>query len=277
MPPLPPPKAPPKKPSPNDVSQAVRSLGVSRGVTIAAHKTIVYGPGGIGKSELCSLLAEVDCQPLFIDIEDSTRFLDVDRITPSPQNWAELRAELQDMERNKQFSAIVVDSLTKAEEMAVAWTLGNVPHEKSDKKITSIESYGFGKGYTHVYETFLQLLGDLDAIVRAGIHVVCTAHDCTSNVPNPNGEDWIRYEPRLQNPPSGKGSIRSRVKEWSDHLLYIGYDTAVSEDGKAKGSGSRAIYPMERPMWLAKSRLLSEPIIYEKGSSLLWKQLFNKE
>ena len=29
--------------------------------------------------------------------------------------------------------------------------------------------------------------------------------------PNPAGEDWLRYEPRLQSPNSGKASIRLRV------------------------------------------------------------------
>lgn len=268
-----PPKAPPP-PSPakagNGQTKTVRQLGVSQGVTVNAHKVVIYGPGGVGKTELASLTGG-----LFIDIENSSQFLDVQRIDPAPANWEELRSVLHNLELLRQFPAVVIDSFTKAEEMAVAWTIENVKTEK-DKFVTSIEGYGWGKGYTHVYETFLQLLGDLDAVARAGVHVICTCHDCTANVPNPMGEDWIRYEPRLQAPPSGKGSIRSRVKEWTDHLLYVGFDAAI-EDGKAKGSGTRTIYPTELPMWLAKSRKLSNPIVYNKGDDTLWQQLFNKE
>jgi hypothetical protein len=278
MPPLPPPKAPPKNPTGNGhaVASPTRTLGVSRGVTVQAQKIVNYGPGGIGKSELCSLLKNVGIEPLFIDIEDSSKFLDVQRIDPTPRSWDELRSVLHNIELLKRFGAVVIDSLTKGEELGIEWTLANVKHEKGHY-VNSIEGYGFGKGYMHVYETFLQLLGDLDAVIRAGVHVVCTCHDCTANVPNPAGEDWIRYEPRLQAPPSGKGSIRSRVKEWADHLLYIGYDTHVGEDCKAKGSGTRCIYPVELPTWLAKSRSLADPIPYTKGDSTLWQKLFTKE
>ena len=34
-------------------------------------------------------------------------------------------------------------------------------------------------------------------------NVILICHDCTATVPNPTGEDWLRYEPRLQSPGSG--------------------------------------------------------------------------
>ena len=37
-----------------------------------------------------------------------------------------------------------------------------------------------------------QRLADLDRHCRAGRHVVLICHDCTSTVPNPAGEDWLR-------------------------------------------------------------------------------------
>jgi hypothetical protein len=126
---------------------------------------------------------------------------------------------------------VVLDDLTKAEELCSKWVVDNVKTEKGHEA-KGIEGYGFGKGFTHLYEAFLPLLGDLDAHVRAGRQVVCVAHECTANVPNPHGEDWIRYEPRLQSPPSGKNSVRHRVKEWADHLIFIGYDVARHRAGQ---------------------------------------------
>lgn len=249
-----------------------RAFAVATGVKIAPSRVVVYGPGGVGKTELCSLFTQ---SALFIDLEDGSKFLDVARVEPSPESWDDLRSVLQNHDLWSPYNAVVIDSLTKAEELAVAWTLANVPHEKGHR-VDSIEGYGFGKGTTHVYETFLQLLGDLDAHVRRGRHVVCVAHECTANVPNPSGEDWIRYEPRLQSPTSGKSSIRHRVKEWCDHLLYVGFDTAVSKDGKAVGSGTRTIYTSELPTFWAKSRRLAEPVVYEKGDAEIWRQLLAK-
>lgn len=233
------------------------------------QRIVVYGPGGIGKTELASNLKSVGIRPLFFDIGTGSGFLDVERVDPAPQTWEDLRAALHSTELLEPYDAIVIDDMTTAESLAVAWTLANVTRERGET-CKSIEGYGWGKGYTHVYETFLQLLGDLDMQIRAGRTVVCIAHECTSRVPNPAGDDWIRYEPRLQN--TEKGNIRSRVKEWADHLLFVGYDV-FSEDGKAKGAGTRTIYPCEMPTHLAKSRLLADPIEYTKGSAELWKLL----
>lgn len=269
----PPPKPPTAAPPPKQATEPTRSFGTSCGVTATAHKVVIYGPGGVGKTELCSHLQPESIPTLFIDLEDGSKFLDVERVEPVVQSWEELLAVIRDKTAWAQFGAIVVDSLTKAEELAVAWTLENVSHEKGHT-VKSVEGYGFGKGYTHVYETFLSLLQDLDAIARAGKHVICTAHDCTANVPNPMGLDFIRYEPRLQSPPSGRGSIRHRVLEWCDHLLFVGFDQSI-ENGKATGSGTRTIYPNPLPTHMAKSRTLADAVPYLKGDAEIWKQLFN--
>jgi hypothetical protein len=255
-------------------SAAVARPGISRGVQATAHKIVQYGPGGIGKSKLASLLSLVGIEPLFIDLENGTKFLDVARI--EPQSLDELRAALHDSQLLAPFGAVVLDSGTKAEELATAWMLANIRHEKGTL-CESIEDYGYGKGYTHLYETFMLLLGDLDAVARGGRHVVMICHDCTATVPNPASADYIRYEPRLQSPASGKFSIRNRVREWCDHMLYIGYDVAVGSDGKAKGSGTRAIYTTERPTHVSKSRTLNETIPYTDGDPAIWNRLFNKE
>jgi hypothetical protein len=186
-----------------------------------------------------------------------------------------LRAALQDNSLWNGIGAVVIDDLTKAEEMATDWVVRNVKHEKG-KPINAIEDYGYGKGKGHVYDAFLRLLGDLDSHIRAKRHVVCIAHECTAPVPNPGGEDFIRYEPRLQSPKSGENSIRHRVKEWSDYMLFIGYDTFVNEDGKGTGAGTRTIHFVELPTHWAKTRTISDPLPYTRGSAALWEQLFKK-
>lgn len=238
---------------------------------------MIYGPGGVGKSSLAEALKQFGIRPLVLDIGSSTAFLDVERIGEAEglRTWDDLRAALHDQSLWRDYGAVWLDDLTKAEELCSRWVIENVKTEKGHEA-KGIEGYGFGKGFTHLYEAFLPLLGDLDAHVRAGRHVVCVAHDCTATVPNPHGDDWLRYEPRLQSPPSGKNSVRHRVKEWADHVIFIGYDVAVNEQGKGIGAGTRAIYPAERPTHMAKSRSLSEPIVYEHGSAELWKQLFGE-
>lgn len=268
--PLPPPvrqSTPPQPANGNGGSpQKVESseFSISAGRQQGAQRVVAYGPGGVGKSTLASLLPG---RTLFLDVERSTLDLDVERID-SISSFGQLRAVLQSA-LLEPYSSIVIDSATKVEELAIAHTLATVPHEKGGR-VASIEGYGFGKGYQHVYDTFLLLLADLDRIVEKGKNVVLICHECISDVPNPQGEDFLRYEPRLQCPKSGKASIRNRVVEWADHVLFLGYDV-FAEDGKGKGSGTRTIWPQERPDHIAKSRKLVDPVPWnDKADGSIW-------
>jgi hypothetical protein len=272
-----PPKPPPPLPPAPNGSQPSKAIGsaslptVESGLPDVPIKAVIYGTGGIGKTELCANIQQLDIKPLFVDLDNETSHVSVFRVRPV--SWEQLRATIQSRELLAPYNAIVLESLTKAESLAVEWVLANVKNDKGNY-VKNIESFGFGKGFTHVYETFLGLLGDLDACHRRGMHVICTAHEFVANVPNPSGEDWIRYEPRLQ--VSKNASIRHRVKEWCQDLFFIGYDARVDEAGKAIGGGTCTIYPKERPTHLAKSRNISEPMVYPQGSAELWKVLLSK-
>ena len=217
----------------------------------------------------------------FFDLDDSLlRLLTVRgtaagniRPVAGIETWADLRGTLQ-ADGWDGIQTIVIDSLTKAEELAVADTLLNVPHEKGHR-MKRLEDYGYGKGYQHVFDTFLPLLADLDRHCRAGRHVVLICHDCTSTVPNPAGEDWLRYEPRLQSPSSGKASIRLRVREWADHVLFLGYDVDVGDNGKGRGAGTRTLYPAELPHCMAKSRTCADAMAVGAGQDggAVWEQI----
>ena len=258
----------------------VRKVSFGR-IEPQGHRVGLFGPGGAGKT---TLAATAPGPVGFIDLDDSLPILlpslnglDIRRVA-GISGWQDMRDALHSAGWDD-VRTIVVDSVTKAEELALEWTLKNIKHEKDGVVIRRIEDYGFGKGYQHVYETFLTLLGDLDQHVRAGRNVVVIMHDCTANVPNPKGEDYIRWEPRLQNPSSGKASVRLRVREWLDHLLYVGYDVECTKqmDGKAQGQGTRTIYPQEMPWCMAKSRTLSEQIELVQYDTTLWKKLFSPQ
>jgi hypothetical protein len=196
---------------------------VTRGVVKSARRVQIYGAGGIGKSSLAALAPN----PIFLDIEDGTNDLAIARVTDI-HTWARLRAWLQSDAANE-YGSIVIDSTTKAEELATAHTLATIKHPDKGILVDHIESYGFGKGYQFLFETFLPLLVDLDRHVRAGRNVVLVTHDCVNDVPN-------------------------------DDVLWIGYDVAVSKEGKGTGTATRTIWGVERPDHRAKtrSRALSE-------------------
>lgn len=242
----------------------------------AGHRVVLYGPGGIGKTTLATLAPG---PVVFFDLDDSLSRLRASLGDKLPMiyqvtSWMEIRTALAS-EGWDAIQTIVIDSLTRAEELCVAHTLATVKHEKGHS-VTSVEGYGYGKGYQHVFEVFLPLLGDLDRHCRAGRNVILICHDCTSTVPNPAGEDWLRYEPRLQSPGSGKASIRLRAKEWADHILFLGYDVEVDKDGKGRGEGTRTIYPRELPHCMAKSRTAREQIALTEGAGDFWEKIIRE-
>ena len=222
----------------------------------------LYGTAGVGKT---TLAATMKGSKVFFDLDDSLPILQ-EQLTPDVlktiqtvriESWQEILDAL-DSEGWDGIDTIIIDTVTKAEELATQHMLTTIPNDKG-KFVKRIEEYGFGKGYSFLFDTFLPLLAALDRHCKAGRNVVLIMHDCTSSVPNPTGDDYLRYEPRLSNPASGKHSIRLRVREWLDHLFYLGYETLVDENGKASG-GQRILIPSERPYCMAKSRRLSQDI-----------------
>lgn len=240
----------------------------------SGKRIVLYGPGGIGKTTLAATapgpVAFFDLDGSLPELSDQLADLDI-RLVTGVTMWQPLRETLQG-DGWEAIKTIVLDTATRAEEMAVAHTLATVKNEKG-MTVERIEDYGYGKGYTHLYDTFLPLLADLDRHVQAGRNVILICHDCVVTVPNPQGDDYQRYEPRLSSPASGKSSIRLRVREWSDHLMFIGYDLKIT-DGKAKGKGTRTIYPSEQPHCMAKSRRLDESFALTKFDRTLWTKLF---
>lgn len=222
----------------------------------------IYGPGGIGKTSLAATVADA-----FIDLDGSISTLGLDvPVVQGIANWADLRAVLQG-DGWDGVKTLAIDTLTKAEELAEAHTLATVPTEKGSY-VKSLVAYGYGKGYEHLYDTFMGLLADLDTHRNAGRNIVLIMHDCVAKVPNPSGDDYVRNEPRLQTTTSGKASVRYRVREWLDHLFFIGYDV-FAKDGKASGNSTRTLYPVELPHAMAKSRKLSDQVEILPGSDVL--------
>lgn len=239
-----------------------------------AFKMGIYGTGGVGKT---SLAMAAPGPVRFIDLDDSLGALQPVEgvsIVRGVESWQDLLDALRQEDLWKNIRSIVVDTATKAEEFAIAHTIRTVTGEKG-KAVTSVEGYGYGKGYKHVYETYLALFVELERHNRAGRNVIMVCHDKKEKVPNPFGDDYLRYGIRLQD--QSNGNISDKLKEWCDHLFFIGYDYMLAaKDGKNAGNNGRTIYPVEQSTFVAKSRTLRDPIPYPEGDVALWNALFGQ-
>lgn len=271
--PPPAPAAPEKMQSPRATIPKVMPLSLGSGVTACADRIVIYGTGKIGKSTLAAFLPA----PLFFDVEAGTRKLNVayDIDLRGEPSWPMLRGKCAALASSPPdgVRSVVIDTATVAEELAKEHVIATRTTEKG-RRVDSIEGFGWGKGWQFIYEEFNGLLADLDRIVSKGLNVCLIAHEVSSPVPNPAGEDFIRWEPLLYSgDKKGRGSIRERVKDWAEHIMFVGYDVHV-EDGKGVGSGTRTIWTQELPTHIAGSRSKQLTVSFDLNDpGAVWREL----
>lgn len=205
------------------------------------QKVVIYGPEGIGKSTFASKFPK----PVFLDVEGSTKEMDVDRFE-KPLSWNEFGAIIKAfLNDHGDYKTLIVDTADWAEMLCTQFVCA-----KYQKK--SIEDFGYGKGYTYVYEEFGKLLNYLESYIDAGLNVVITAHAKMRKFEQPDESGaYDRWELKLS-----KG-VAPILKEWADMVLFANYKTYIVKDDndkvKAKG-GQRVMYTTHHVCWDAKNR-----------------------
>ena len=222
-------------------------FSITSGKIDTAVKVCIYGPEGVGKTTLAAQFPE----PLFIDTEGGTKYIDVNRL-PAPTSWGMLLEEIKYILQNTHLcKTLVIDTLDWAEMLCV-----NAILAKYQKK--GIEDFGYGKGYIYAKEEFGRFLNLLEDIIEKGINVVVTAHAKIVKFEQP--EESGAYDMWTLKLGQKTGSQTTPlVKEWCDMLLFCNYkiiSVAADDTGKkykAQG-GKRVIYTMHSPCWDAKNR-----------------------
>lgn len=216
----------------------------------AAIKVVIYGPEGIGKSTLASQFPE----PLFIDTENSTTYMDVRRL-PRPDSWLELLNEVDWVLANPaSCQTLILDTADWAETLCIE-------HVCARDKKTGIEDYGYGKGYAFAVEEFGRLVNKLEQVKDKGINVVVAAHALISKFELPDElGSYNRWTLKLIDTP--KCSNSAMLREWADAVFFVNYKTIIvnvdgqgAQKGKNKAQGgARVIYTTHHPCWDAKNR-----------------------
>lgn len=217
-------------------------LKITSGKVKRPLRVVLYGPEGVGKSTLASEFPH----PLFIDLEDGTDQLEVNRIR-NIGGWTQLFEVIAGaIDADPEVcSTLVIDTADRAEQMCQQFVC-----KKYSK--SSIEDFGYGKGYTFLAEEFQELLKALDAAISAGKHVVVCAHAKMRKFEQPDELGaYDRWELKLSK------QVAPSLKEWCDMLLFLTYKTYVTTDStgakKAQG-GERVIRCNHHPCWDAKNR-----------------------
>ena len=209
-------------------------------------KCVLYGPEGIGKSTFAAMAPF----PLFCDVEDSTAHMDVRRL-PKATSYQMVLDEINYVKANPHLcDTFVMDTADWAERLCRENVCA-----KNGK--TGIEDFGYGKGYSYVYEDFGRLLNALDELLPLGINVIVNAHAVMRKFEQPDEMGaYDRWELKLIS--SQKCSIANMLKEWADLVLFANYETIVVKNNETKKhkaqGGQRVMYTTHHPCWDAKNR-----------------------
>lgn len=248
---------------------------VRRGRLRTALRCLFYGPEGVGKSSLAADVPGV----LFFDVEGGSPELDVARYAfrPDdevnghvPQSYEEVLGGIDDLIAHPDhgFAALAIDTVDALEALIHKHIC------KRDAK-TGIEGYGYGKGYRVALDEIRQLLAKLDEIRRQGVQIVILGHSTVSTFKNPEGEDYDRYQLRLNALAAGQ------IKEWCDIVGFVRYEGGgakltgdESQNKRARGwaTGRRMMHLAREAAWDAKSRL-SLPAEIELDQAHPWQPL----
>ena len=203
-------------------------------ISVPVVRMNIQGTDGSGKSTF-GAGAEA---PIFIQAEDGLSFIDVPRF-PLCNTWNEI-LDCVEVIANEEHSykTVVLDTTDKASTLCQQ-------HACAENGWKSIETPGFGKGFTAEKEYWIHLLNGFDACIRKGINVILLSHVQEKTFNDPEREPYDRWTMRC---PKGVNAV---IKDWVDFNLFASYETST----RAVSFGNRALFTKFAAAYDAKSRI----------------------
>jgi hypothetical protein len=228
-----------------------RLASIVRGPVREPERLVMIGINGVGKTTFGAGAPS----PIFLTVEEGAAQIGVPRYTPS--TLTDVISFLNDLDTDEhEFRTVVVDTLDALETLVWKAAAARGGH-------TSIEDYGYGKGYVVALDDWRKFLNALDALrKKRRMEVILLAHSAVKNFKNPSGPDYSRYEPAIN------AQAAALILGWADTTLFASFeDTLVeAQTGKevdeiatkkrVKGAstGRRFMYTQRTAAYEAKNR-----------------------
>jgi len=205
-------------------------------------RVLLYGVEKVGKSSFAAGAPGA----IFVCPEDGLTSIDAPRF-PEPTWWGEVLGSIEELRTgDHQYQNLVLDTLDWLEPLI--WD-----HICQRDTKTDIEDYGYGKGYTAALAEWRRLVADLERLRKErGMGVILLAHSWIKSFKNPEGDDFDRYEMKLNLKAGGF------IKEWCDAVLFANHETYAHQDDKKRvrgvSTGARLIHTERSAAWDAGNR-----------------------
>jgi hypothetical protein len=236
--------------------------GVTRERLFNPLRIVIHGPDKIGKTSWAVGATapnynkgSEDC--IVLPTESGAEYIDVARF-PLAESIDDVFGALDELLlETHSYRKVVIDTLDWLEGLAR-------DHVCKKHKKDNIEEFGFGKGQSLVFDVMRSLVARLERLRREKkMHIIGTAHTVIRNFKNPEGDNFDRYELKLQ--ASNNANVAGLWKEWPEYVLFTNFEnlTDKKKDGQVKAitgtSGDRILYTQRTAAYDAGSRLAIPP------------------
>ena len=227
---------------------------------------IIYGPSGLGKTTL----AVGSKDPIVIQTEEGLGILTKNRDIPHfplAKDYDTFYGYLKSLvdEKELPYSSLILDSLDWLEPLI---------HQKTCEahKQPSIESFGYGRGYSESLKYWREVLDLLNRLRNEkSMRIVLIAHNQIKAFHDPSTEAYDRHELKMHKAAS------ALVLEASDMCLFLNYKKGTVKVQGNKGltnktvQSGRILVTTESPAAVAKNRygLPEEIPVVEEGDDFI--------
>lgn len=228
---------------------------VSRQRITKPWSVLLYGTEKIGKTTWAAQAPS----PIFITPEDGlSEIVNPDTGEnpahfPQPETWQDVIDCIDLLANEKhEHKTIVIDTIDWLEPLL--WRhLFDSRKTDGNSVASSIEDYGYGKGYNYAVDVWRVLVSKLERCMANGMNVCLLGHSQVKPFNNPEGVNFDRYTLKV-NQKAG-----DFLKEWVKAILFVNYEILAHKgkgDSKAKavGEGARVVHTQRRPAFDAGNR-----------------------
>lgn len=214
---------------------------VTRGRMQRPYRIFLFGVAGVGKSTFAAAAPD----PIFLGADNGTDELSVTRL-PEPQDWDDVVEGIRLLGRETHdYKTLVLDPVNFLEQMLFAKIC-------KQNGWGNIQDPGYGKGPEAALVSWRDLLVDIERVWTRGMNVIFLAHAQVKTFKNPQGEDFDRYQPAMNEKAAGL------LEGWCAAEFFARHEAFAKKEGRSKvrgfSTGARILHTTWNAAFNAKNR-----------------------